>query len=751
LFRHVYLRRRGQDPRGIFTLLLSALVFFGLGGARYQAARPDFRDPHFIAAYNETDHPLVVTGLVTDFPDRRDHYVNLRVRTEKIRLAWDVEHSEVEGALLAKVPVDSDLHYGDRVVLRGLVQRPPDGEEFSYRDYLARQGMYAYMPRARVSLLEADQGNFLLRWIYDWKEASLETIYRLWPDPEASLFAGILLGVEAGIPAPVKKAFKHTGTSHIIAISGFNITIIAGLFSGFFNRFLNPRLSALAAVGGIVLYTVFVGADAAVVRAAVMGGFTLFARQIGRRQHGLNALAGASLLMALFNPQLPWDLSFQLSLTATLGLVLYAEPLQAWFVKVASRHIPSERAQKLSEPVGEYILFTFAAQLTTFPVMVYHFGSLSLTAFLANPVILPVQPPIMTLGGLAVILGAIWYPLGKLAAPVIWPFVLFTIRSVEFFAQIQGGVVHFPEVGLLGVAVFYGLLFLVTFGQEWVPDLREVLKPSLVMTALGVGTILVWRGVFTAPDGMLQLTLLDVGDGEGFLVRTPEGRCLLINGGSSTSLLSEGLGRRLPPFQPEMDAYLIGAPEEEHIAALPGVMDRFPPAQVFWTGTSSPGRSADYLRSAVEEREIPLQVLEEGHRLALGQGASLEVLDVSPRGGVFLLEWRRFRALLPLGVDEDALENPDLPKEAGKVSVFLLADNGYAPSNPHSWISRLEPRLVLLSVARDNPEGLPDRELIERLVGYSLLRTDQHGWVEIRTDGKRMWVTVEDLEEMWYK
>jgi competence protein ComEC len=116
-----------------------------------------------------------------------------------------------------------------------------------------------------------------------------------------------------------------------------------------------------------------------------MGGLSIFAQQIGRRQHGLNAAALASLIMVIFNPQIPWDISFQLSLSATLGLILYADLFAQRFLLFSSRILPIQIAEKLTQPVSEFVLFTFAAQLTTFPVMLYHFHSFSLNTFLANP------------------------------------------------------------------------------------------------------------------------------------------------------------------------------------------------------------------------------------------------------------------------------------------------------------------------------------------------------------------------------
>ena len=119
------------------------------------------------------------------------------------------------------------------------------------------------------------------------------------------------------------------------------------------------------------------------------------------------------------------------------------------------------------------------------------------------------------------------------------------------------------------------------------------------------------------------------------------------------------------------------------------------------------------------------------------------MISAGRRGAILLLEWDNFRALLPLGAREDDYESLRMGQDIGLVNVLLLADNGYAPLNPPEWINNLYPQLVLLSVAPDDPSGLPDRETLDALGGYSLLRTDQHGWIHISTDGKQMWVEVE--------
>lgn len=727
-------------------LILAAWIAFTLGGIRYCLGTPDFEDSAFLTNYAGTGSPVEILGLVVEFPDRRDQIQNLRVKVESVHLGGEEQPHQIEGFLLAKVPVEEVISYGDRVRLTGYLDLPPEEGDFDYRAYLARKNIYAYMPNAELEPLETGQGNFALQVIYDLKANALERIYVLWPDPEASLLAGILLGVESGISDQVQKAFRDTGTTHIIAISGFNITIVAGLFSRLFSRLLNKRQAALAAVLGISLYTLLVGADPAVVRAAVMGGLSIFAGQIGRRQHGLNAAALASLIMILINPRLPWDISFQLSLSATLGLILYADPLATWFLGLSSRFLPLETAQKLTQPVSEYFLFTLAAQLTTLPVMIYHFHSFSISTFLANPAILPVQPPIMIIGGLGLILGLIWLPLGRGMAPLVYPFVLYTIRVVEWFSRIpirRGAVGEISPGWIFG---FYGLLGVLTFGGELLILVKNVLKPAAIGSALAIVTVILWRGFFCAPDGLVHLTLLDVGTGSAILLESPSGQRVLINGGPSTKGLSDNLGRRLPPFQRELDLLLIASPVLNDLDALGGILPRFSPRQVIWLGDHDLCWEAENLRALMKENQIPVISGKAGQTLLFSDGLRVKILAVNARGGTLLIQYGDFQALFPFGISSDDRQDWGLGRELGEISVYYLADNGYQSSNPSVWIENLRPELLLLSVGVTDSRGLPDRGLMDRLGGYSLLRTDKNGSITLMTDGKNLWIRVDRLE-----
>ncbi len=734
--------RAGIHP---FSFMLLTAIF--LGAARYQISVPRFNAFH-IAFYNDRDYDLIITGTLVEPPDYRDDYTNLRLKVSQV----DTGDGDlpVSGLILARVSNNETFHYGEILRLRGKLKTPPENEDFSYRDYLAAQHIHSYMSSAEVTVLPGRGGNPISAALYAFKEKSLENVYRLFPDPESSLLAGILLGVDTGLTQELQQAFKNTGTAHIIAISGFNISIIAGLFVIFFSRFLGPRRGALLAVVGIAFYTILVGGEAAVVRAALMGSLALFARQIGRRQAALNTLLAVALLMCLWNPLYVWDVGFQLSFFATLGLILYAEPFSQFATGIITKYFPAPAAEKFAALFSDFILLTLAAQLTTIPIMAYHFKRISLVSFLANPFILPAQPAVMILGGMAVLLSLVWFPLGQLAGWVAWPFVAYTIRLVEIFDRVPHGTIFLGDLSIWFVIFFYALLFAVTFGGARIKESFQSMKQDRLKFPAWIGLIglvlallLVWRAAAAIPDKRLHVTFLDVGSADAVLINTPTGKHVLIDGGPSVTTLSDELGRRLPTFNRKLDWLIVAGTEENDVAALPRVIERYPPDAVLWSGNVEASFSSRVLNDYLSVSDIQVVNAEPEQSLELGDGATLQALTVGPRGAVLLLEWKNFRLLLPIGMSFEALDELHNGASVGPVNVLLLADAGYAASNPPEWIANLNPELVLLSVDAADEFGMPDSEVLESVKDYDLLRTDQNGWIEITTDGQQMWVNVE--------
>jgi competence protein ComEC len=724
----VGLRRLSQPQRGL--LLFACLL--SLGALRYQLAQPVFGAGD-LAAFNDSDEQVVIEGVLAAPPTYHDAYVELLLRAQKLSRGGQVQ--AVGGLLLARADLGTDWRYGDLAQLTGELRTPAEFEDFSYRDYLARRGVYSQMSFASAVRLGEGQGNPVWAALYGLRSGGVEILHRLYPDPEAGLLAGILLGDESGIGHSLQDAFNDTGTRHIIAISGFNITIIAGLFLSAFSRWVGQRRGLWLAAAAIMLYTVLVGAEASVVRAAIMGLVALAARLLGRDQFGVNTLAFTGAVMALVNPFVLWDAGFQLSFMATLGLMTLGERLRTWSAAWLDAHASKAWAQRLKGPLYEYVLLTLSAQIFTLPLLLHYFGRLSLISLPANILILPLQPAVMIFSGLSVLAAAVLWPLGQLLSLAAWPLAAFTIRVVEAFAGPTWAAQDVGGFSLLLVLLSYVGLF-VLMAPGVVSRVRSIpFRPLAPLTALAVLSVWSWGLASSNASGQLQITLLDL-EGEAMLIRTPAGRNLLINGGPSAVELSAQLGRQLPLFGRDLDWLLIAGERPEQINGLMAGQARLQISQVAWASLW-PSTELDILLENMAAAQIPLTELQPGQHLDLGEGVDLEVIGLGQRGATLLLTWKDFQAVLPFGLDFDQIEQLAASSFAG-VDLLLLADAGYPALNPPEWIAGVDANVHWLTA-----DGVASEDLLGALRGRTLFASAELGWLQVTTDGESMWLNAE--------
>lgn len=741
----ILLSRDSRNARLLFGFILALC----LAAARGQHFQQNLQ-PGLLAKFNDLPHSVQINGVIHGYPEERDGHTAFILRAESIQID-NGPITTVDSRLLARADRLTDWAYGDRVALVGRLETPPEFEDFSYRAYLARQGIFSLLRVERADILERNAANPLLAAIYTVRARAHRVIGQIFPEPEASLLSGILLGLEAGINTEVREAFNRTGTTHIIAISGFNITIVASLFIGLGKRWLGALPGALIAAAAILIYTILVGADAAVLRATVMAFLALLAQRLGRRTDGLAALGATAIIMTALNPAILADVGFQLSFAATLGLILYSEPLTEAFIRrlEALLRLDETSNTRWSGPISEYFTATLAAQITTLPLILFHFQRLSVIAPLANLLILPAQPAVMVLSGLATLAGMLWLPFGQALGWLAWPFAKFTIDVVGWLAQAPLASLPTAPVSLGLVVTFYALLALLTFRNHLgiraqpMGAAPQLPWPALIIFLL-VANFVLWRTVFSQPDGQLHLTLLKSGAQASLLLESPQGRQLLINGGASSIQLGSQLDARLSPLQRQIDWIILTQSTEETAAGVAGLIDRY---SVGGALVVNPTASSAYrtIADTLSAASRPVGPLSDGQELNLGDGAWLKLRQLEA-GALFTLEYRRARFLLVTGQPEAWLGFID-PASAQSGSVLLLPASGDASLSPPDQVMALQPGIIMLAVDPAEARGLPPRSLLDAAADRTLLRTDQDGWINLRSDGVHLWVRTERQQE----
>jgi competence protein ComEC len=724
-----------------------AIVF--AGATRYSLCVPDLQGQH-VAALNDSGKRVSVSGLVIVDPDQRANYTDLIVEVESVGHP-DLNISlPYRGRILIRAPRSPYLRYGQKVRAVGRIQCPEDNAGFSYRKFLARSDIYSLINSAEVQVLQTQQGNPIMHAIYSVRRHAWKTVKILFPEPEASLISGILLGIESEIPADLMEDFNNTGTSHIIVISGFNITIIAAISISVFGRLFGRIAGSFVAAFTIGIYTILVGADPAVTRAGIMGGISLLAFFIGRQPMALASLSAATIIMTLINPLSLWDIGFQLSFAATLGLVVYAQPFKLAFIRIASRLVSVRKANRFAQAVSEVVLYTLAAQITTIPLILYYFQRFPLFSVIANPLILPLQPPLMISSGMATFGGMIWIPLGKPLAWGAWLFSTLTIRIVEIIAAFPMASIHINHFGPFHLAGYYLLLVCLTLVVKQFPTriLQGIKKisPHIPVTAalgcIALAVCLVWRAVTEMPDHRNHLYILDVGEGEAILTISPEGRILLMNGGSNPLRLENELGRHLPLFHKQIDWLILNGTGEKQLAGLTGIVERYPIGQVLVCGP--PGKfSYRILMEQLSEAQVPIIHAQNGQWLELDRDSQMEIIRRHDLGCIFVLHHGRFRWVTASIQDPGIFNTAGVESQLSSPTIYLLPDGGARTENPPDLLHRINPLVPVVSVGAGDPRGLPDQGLLRSLSNFDLLRTDLHGTIHVQTDGVHAWIFTE--------
>jgi competence protein ComEC len=736
-----------------------------LGTSRLLIATPRF-DESSLATYNDIGW-VTLEGVVAREPDERDTHVYLHVRAERLTLP-DGTALDVEGLALVRTNRYPPHRYGDRVTVEGLLETPPVFETFSYRDYLARQGIYSQITRAQVTLLAENQANPLRHYLLRFKRSAQSVIARILPEPQAALLTGILLGVDTGIPRDLMDDFSATGTTHIIAISGFNFAIIASIFAGLAQRVFAKRWAVWVAIAGVVIYAILVGASAAVVRAAIMGVLYLLARHLGRETFAPVSLAATAFIMTLWDPDVLWDVGFQLSFAATIGLVIYTEPLERLCERVLISVTSAERAQQTVRSISDTLLATMAAQVTTLPIILYYFGRLSIVTLVSNVLVLPVQSYLMIAGGLATLLGLMVRPLGQAMGWVAWVFLTYTIKVVRLTADVSFASV---EVGMEGWMVwgYYALLG----GLTWWLALPEEKKLGFVAPLtdktrfpgsretkllLGAATVLLvlafsaWQSL---PDGRLHVVFLDVGQGDAIFIQTPSGRQVLIDGGPSETVLLSQLGRQMPFWDRSLDVVLLTHPDADHITGLVEVLERYEVHMVIHCEVEAANDVYEHWLHLVEAEGAKVYQGETRLRLALDEGLDMVVLHPGAEwvGGVeenynndsivTRLTYGPVSVLLPGDIEAEVERQLVARGALLRSTVLKAAHHGSCTSTTPAFLEAVDPQMVVISVGTDNTFGHPCDEVLERLDGLPVYRTDEQGAVEVISDGAQMRVEVE--------
>jgi len=434
-----------------FCLILLALIIW-----RYQVVELRIEN-YELREYNDSEQEIVLIGKVVKELDVRETTTKLTFKPEGI-----------EGKVLITVNRYPEYKYGDKLRIIGKLQAPLVFEDFNYKDYLKKDGIYSVVYYPKVELLSrGEYKNFIsagYAGILFFKDKLRQSIYSSLSPPQSSILGAMLLGDKKRISDELKEKLNIAGVRHITAVSGMHIVILSGI--------LMSLLLALGFWRGqafyfsiiiIFLFIAMTGFQASGVRAGIMGGLFLLGQKVGRKSVSSRGIVMAAGIMLVINPLLLLnDVGFQLSFLAAIGIIYLSSIFRRWL-----KFIPKKLIR-----LKEIIAMTFAAQIFTLPILVYNFGRISLVTPLTNVLILPFIYWIMIFGFIFGLAGILWQSLGMFLSLPCWFLLTYLTKIVDFFSRGGWAAKTFENVHWLWLIISYLILGFIA----WQLNKRKRLK-----------------------------------------------------------------------------------------------------------------------------------------------------------------------------------------------------------------------------------------------------------------------------------
>ncbi len=652
--------RRSKQVR-LISLLACLLL---LGAWRYALASP-VGDSSAISAFIGA-RKLEVTGSVTDEPKLLLHSSELMVSVNTISLdngvTWQNAHGLIEVQTLDNVLDDPySAQYGDSVELQGNLQKPfPE----------SGPNIFASMSFPSLAVMQSG-GNPLIAALFRLRIYLATIITRLLPQPMAALLIAIVLSLRTPTLIPLIPKFNVTGTAHLIAPSGFKVTILAGLVGDKTYQLFNPRqkqfqrllpaerrnwrqfLETGLVIVCIVVYTFLSGGSPAALRAGIMGIILAVAPRFGRVYNVDNALALTTVLMSAFDPFVLWDAGFLLSLFGTLGILKLTPLLMRPFQRI--------EYMRLVYIVIEIIMVTLGAETGSLPLFALDFHQISFIAIVTNALTVPLLTALIVLGLSVCAVGAIWLPLGIVLGWVIQPMLWYVIQVVSLCAKVPGAYLTVSPNLAPGISWgYYALLLLVasplllrwptqqqkTGHLQTGPPLLSKRAWRVVQCSAALVVVLATGGTAVAArtSNQLTITFLSVApaaqptqsnqltqptqaaQGEAILIQTPDNKTALIDGGLDATALAEELNTQLPPWQHSLDMVILTSPRQDELTGLIDVVSRYQVGEAIDAGMLHPSAAYALYRHTISERNIPYRQLRQGATITLGTQLAMQVL-----------------------------------------------------------------------------------------------------------------------------
>jgi competence protein ComEC len=743
-------------------------------------------DPHWQS--DDVVFPLCPEAIIlegTEYPVSGPVWVVLRINDPWWVTAKDGSSPKVTGEVKEPGITGDDegkaaeafafLSYGQRVSLEGTLYEPqtrrnPGG--FSYRAYLETQGIAATFygaARDSVHLGVSPELSYLRKASLRIKERMSAVLRAFLPAREGNMLVGMLFGERRSLGPEMEQLFGSSGVSHLLAVSGLHVGLIAGFFWVTGKRFgLRGWPACLITILFLFAYVYLTGLKPASLRAFVMIALGSVAVQLERHKDLLTALAAAALFTLLYNPLLLFTVSFQLSYAATASLFLLASPLEKKISSILASP-PLKLPTMITSKLSPLIAVSLAAQLGILPLGAYYFQEVSIIALLTNILLLPFIAVILGIALTAALLGLLFPMAGSLLNMANYPLLAYMRVVTSFLGSLPFATCELFSPHPLEIIIYYVILVilaqgraLLTFVSPVYIYLRTKMRPFYLLAALMVPALyLIWFGIPAAFTRQLEVTFLDVGQGDAIFIRTPEGNNILLDGGGKPEYMGavDEVGHRVVmPFLKyrrvkKLDMVIISHPHEDHFGGLLAVLGSIPVDYLVTSGETSESQYYQELMLLAEKNNISWEIVHKNDSIFFNPSLCFKVLgpppellqgtnsDINNNSLVLQLKYKEISFLFTGDIEDAAIQCLLQEPQALDSRVLKVPHHGGNIQNLSPLLEKVAPQAAVITVGK-NSFGHPHQSTLNVLQekNVEIYRTDLYGAVTLWSDGYNLMV-----------
>ncbi|HEY5583454.1 MAG TPA: DNA internalization-related competence protein ComEC/Rec2 [Ruminiclostridium sp.] len=735
----------------IIIAVFILLAFFAFGGVMFNNA-----EKTYTASFNEFySKSVTLEGYVDSEIEKADDKVKFFMKTTNI--TYKQINEKISGRILVYIYTSSansvenkTIDYRTKVSFEGILDRPKSATNpggFDYKRYLASIGVSGIVYLGDTSdmyTIGIQSGGWIHKLGFKIKKSVLNIVQYCLDKNQAGLLSGMIIGYKDGLDENAYTAFSKAGLTHIMVASGMNVAFIILPLAYIFKKMRLGNLAAsISTILVLILFVFVTGFSASVVRAVIMGIIILAGKIIMRETDIYTSISAAAIILLSLNPYTLFDIGFQLSFSATISLVMFYPKLKKL---IDHKHIPNI--------VSDTLAATIAAQIGVVPITLYYFNNFSTIAILSNLLVVPLVQIITIIGFIMVFVGVANIHLAVLIGYINNSFLSFVLFVTEYTSKIPYASLKLPTPSLGLIIVYYLAMLYIFKGRKLIKGKRDFKYVKWTCIALVALTILI-KNIIPKP---LEITFLDVGQGDSAFIRTADGTKILIDGGGraagSKSTFDIGQSVMVPYILDQgtkkIDIVIATHGHSDHTEGLEAILEEMSIGTVILPDTD--GKGFEKIKDICSENGITIARCKKGDIIRLDKDTVFDVLSPLPfeqdilsqqslndTSLVLKLIYKNVKVLFT-GDSGIAVEQRMLEQGLDVGSDFLkVGHHGSYGATSEDFISKVKPKYSVISVGRNN-FGHPSQFVVDRLEesGVLLLRTDERGAVIVNSYGEEL-------------